>query len=163
MDGSLGAKARALVEEGKGEVVAGARFLPLVTLDSGARIGLDAEGRFAITDADGGGPPSPYADEDGHVFHEALEWKRARFDDALEEGAQALGLPVDEVFAAFPVAGIVRAVLSKGMHYTTRLALHWLRPSELREMRDDLLRISQDRTLPTPIRELAGRLCVPAQ
>ncbi len=162
MDGSLGARARALVEEGKGEVVAGARFLPLVTLDSGARIGLDAEGRFAITDAEGG-PTRPYADDDGHIFHEALEWKRALFDDALEEGARALGLSADEVLAAFPVTGIVRAVLSKGMHYTTRLALHWLRPSELREMRDDLLRISKDRTLPTPIRELAGRLCVPAQ
>jgi hypothetical protein len=162
MDGTLGAKARALVEEGKGDVVAGGRFLPLVTLESGARIGLDAEGRFAITDADGG-PTRPYADEDGHIFHEALEWKRSRFDDALEEGARALGLPVDDVFAAFPVAGIVRAVLSKGMHYTTRLALLWLRPSELREMRDDLVRISQDRMLPTTIRELAGRLCVPSQ
>ncbi|UQA56574.1 hypothetical protein [Polyangium aurulentum] len=162
MDLSLGARARALVEEGKGEVVTGGGFLPLVTLDSGARIGLDAEGRFAIADAEGSAV-TPYADADGHVFHEALEWKRSRFDDALEEGARSLGLPVDDVLAAFPVAGVVRAVLGKGMHYTTRLALHWLRPSELREVRDDLLRISKDKTLPTPIRELAERLCVPAQ
>jgi hypothetical protein len=162
MDGSLGARARALVEEGKGEVVAGGRFLPLVTLDSGARIGLDAEGRFALADAEGGAV-QPYADADGHIFNEALEWKRSSFDDALAEGARALGLPVDDVLAAFPVAGVVRAVLGKGMHYTTRLALHWLRPSELRDVRDDLLRITQDRTLPTPIRELAGRLCVREQ
>jgi hypothetical protein len=160
MEGTLGALVRALVEQGKGETLAGGRFFPLVTLDSGTRVGLDAEARFALASEDGT-VVVPQIPEDGHLFHEALEWKRNTFDDALEEGARAHGLPPLEVSLAFPTPGIVRAVLAKNMHYTTRLALQWLRPSELRDVRDDLHRVADDRRIPTALRDLARRLLVP--
>ena len=44
MEGTLGALVRALVDQGKGEPLAAGRFFALVTLDSGARIGLDDAG-----------------------------------------------------------------------------------------------------------------------
>lgn len=161
MDGTIGARVRALVEEGKGELVGGARFFALVTLDSGSRVGLDGEGRFTLASAEGD-VLSPYAAEDAHVFHEVLEWKRNLFDDTLEDAARALGLPALEVGFAFPAPEIVRAVLAKNMHYTSRLALAWLRPSELREMQDDLRRVAQDKRLPNSLREFAQRLIVPS-
>ncbi|MRG90548.1 hypothetical protein [Polyangium spumosum] len=160
MDGSIVARLRALVEEGKGETIGTARFFPLVTLDSGARVGLDGEGRFVLARAEGD-TIVVYTAEDAHVFHEVLEWKRSLFDDTLEDAARALGLSAVEVSFAFPVSGIVRAVLAKNMHYTTRLALAWLRPSELRDVQDDLRRVAEDRQLPTTLRDFAQRLLVP--
>ena len=161
MDGTVGARLRVLVEEGKGESIGSARFFPLVTLDSGTRVGLDGEGRFALASAEGD-VLSAYTPEDAHVFHEVLEWKRSLFDDTLEDAARALGLPAVEVGFAFPVTGIVRAVLAKNMHYTTRLALSWLRPSELRNMQNNLHRVAGDRQLPTSLRDFAQRLLVPS-
>jgi len=105
---------------------------------------------------------TPYTAEDAHVFHEVLEWKRSVFDDTLEDAARGLGLPAVEVSLAFPVSGIVRAVLAKNVHYTTRLAMAWLRPSELREMQDDLRRVAGDRQLPMSLRDFAQRLLVPS-
>ncbi len=96
-----------------------------------------------------------------HLFHEAIEWKRDRFDDALAETARALGLPEDALFLAFPATGVVRAVLAKRSSYMTRLALLWLLPSELRELREDILTVCRDAFMPTPVKDLAHRLVVP--
>jgi len=158
MGHELGPLVAALVEQGKGESISSTRFFPLVTLDSGARVGLDGEARFALITADG--ELRTFSNEEGHVFHEVLEWKRSAFDDALEEGGKSLGLPGFDVSLAFPTTGIVRAVLQKNMHYTTRLALAWLRPTDLRELRDDIRRIAEDRYTPSTIRDLASRLIV---
>ena len=95
------------------------------------------------------------SEDDGHMFHEVLEWNRNKFDDALEQGAKALGLPPIEVSLAFPASGIVRAVLVKNMHYTTRLALQWLRPSEVRDVQVEIRRIVEDRKIPTVLRDFA--------
>src|SRR5690242_16023689 len=104
MGQELGPLVAALVEQGKGEALSSSRFFPLVMLDSGARVGLDAEARFALVTADG--ELCPFSHDEGHIFHEVLEWKRNAFDDALEEGAKALGLPGIEVSLAFPTTGI---------------------------------------------------------
>lgn len=157
----------ALFEGGAGEPLPGplpglaseARFLPLVTLESGQRIGLTAAAAWIAVPAEG--PPRAYADDDAHVFYEVLESKRADFDDRLEEAARAAGLPPDDVVLAFPAAGIVRAVLGKGLPYMTRLALLWLRTTELRELRADIVAVSRSPQSPVAIRELAERLIVP--
>jgi len=158
MNAAVEARIRELAEAGGGEVVFGTRFFPLVELDSGARIGLDAQARFGVTLPDA---LCVFAPEDGHMFHEVLEWKRNKFDDALEEGAKAHGLPPIEVSLSFPATGIVRAVLVKNMHYTTRLAMQWLRPSELREVQVEIRRIAEDRATPTALRDFANRLLLP--
>jgi hypothetical protein len=158
MQTAVEAQIHKLVEAGAGETLFSTRFFSLVELDSGARVGLDAQGQFAIALPDA---LVVFAPDDGHMFHEVLEWKRNKFDDALEEGAKAHGLPPIEVSLAFPAVGIVRAVLVKNMHYTTRLAMQWLRPSELRDVQVELRRIATDRATPTALRDFANRLLLP--
>jgi hypothetical protein len=158
MHATVEARIRELVEGGGGETVFAARFFPLVELDSGALVGLDEKAQFAITLPD---VLCTFAPDTGHMFHEVLEWKRNKFDDALEEGAKVHGLAPLEVSFAFPATGIVRAVLVKNMHYTTRLALQWLRPSEMRDVQVEIRRIADDRATPTQIRDFAARLLLP--
>jgi hypothetical protein len=158
MHETVAARIRELVEGGGGELVFAVRFFPLVELDSGAIVGLDEKARFAITLPD---VLCTYAPDTGHMFHEVLEWKRNKFDDALEEGAKVHGLTTHEVSLAFPAAGIIRAVLVKNMHYTTRLALQWLRPSELRDVQGEIRRIVDDRATPTQLRDFAARMLLP--
>ena len=158
MVGTVETRIHELVEAGGGETIFATRFFPLVELDSGTRVGLDAQARFAITHPDA---LCIYAPDEGHMFHEVLEMKRNQFDDALEAGAKVHGLDAIEVSLSFPASGIVRAVLVKNMHYTTRLALQWLRPSEVRDVQVEIRRIVQDRRNPTVLRDFATRLLVP--
>jgi hypothetical protein len=142
--------------EGSGEPP----FLPLVTLDSEARYGLDAELRWVLVAAEGTAPVVIRKDN-VHLLHEALEWKRDRFDDAVTEAARAFALPEDEIVYSFPVIDLVRAILDKRVSYLTRLALSWLRPTELRELRAEIVSVSKDSFMPAPVRGLAERLTVP--
>jgi hypothetical protein len=134
-------------------------FVPLVTLDSEARYGLDAEGRWILAAPEAA--PLVIDKSNAHLLHEALEWKRRRFDDAVTESARALGLPEDDVVDSFPVFDVVRALFEKKHAYLTRLSLEWLRPSELREVRAEILLVSKDKFMPPPVRGLAERLVVP--
>lgn len=151
---------REVFEGGGGEEALGTRFLPLVTLDSETRLGLDPELRWVGVPTDGR-PPFRCEPGSEHAFHEVLETKRRAFEDQLEEGARAHGLPADEVVLAFPAVAVMRGVIAKGLDYTTRLALLWALPSELRELREDLVRLASARTTSAPIKELASRLIVP--
>lgn len=153
-------RARVIEVLDRGEGTAEPRFLPLLTLDSGARYGLNAELRWILAAAEGGALVTIDLDT-VHLLHEAIEWKRERFDEALTEAARAHGLPEDELVFAFPVAALIRAVLEKRISYLTRLALAWLRPSELRELRIEILAVAKDSFLPAPVRGLAERLVVP--
>lgn len=165
----LSARVRAILEGGAGEALPGpvtagspGRFLVLVTLDSGARCGLDTEARWLLVPVpEEGRAPIVWAEDTAHLFHEPLEWKRARFDDAVEEAARALGLPAVDVVDSFPVTEVIRAVLAKEQPYLTRLALQWLRPTELRALRRELLAVSRHSGMPVPVKELAERLVVP--
>lgn len=156
----LVAKLKEILEAGGGDVAAADRFLPLVTLDSGTRCGLDAEGRWLLV-PDDGRPPVRYAPAQAHLFHEPLEWKRRRFDDALEAAARAAGLPAEAVLFAFPAVEVVRAVLAKEHPYLTRLALEWIGPTELRELRAEILAVTKVESMPRPVKDLAERLVVP--
>jgi hypothetical protein len=159
----LRARVQALLDGGQGDPLPGAggeRFLALVTLDSGARCGLDREARWLLV-PDDAGAPLRFSPADAHLFHEPLEWKRARFDDAIEEAARALGLPAEDVLFSFPAVAVIRAVLAKQVAYLTRLALSWIGPTELRELRRDILAVAKSREMPAPVKELADRLVVP--
>ena len=142
--------------EGQGEPP----FLPLVTLDSEARYGLDAELRWILAGPEGAAP-IVISKTNIHLLHEALEWKRSRFDDAVAESARALGLPEDEIVDSFPVFDLVRALFERRVVFLTRLSLSWLRTSELREVRAEILLVSKDPLMPAPVRDLATRLVVP--
>ncbi len=154
----------ALLDAGGGEpspVDGGAgRFVRLVTLESGARLGLDREGRWLLVSDDGHAVTRCTPDA-AHLFHEALEWKRSRFDDALERAALAQGLPGEAVILAFPAVEVIRAVLAKDHPYLTRLALEWLHPTELRALRAELRAVTRSASMPLPVKDLAERLIVP--
>src|ERR1700749_1379264 len=106
----LGPRLSELLAAGGGETAstAEARFLPLVTLESGARCGLDREARWLLVPGDGRAVVRA-APETAHLFHEVLGQNRSLFDDALEAAARAGGLPVDEVVFSFPAVDVVRA------------------------------------------------------
>jgi hypothetical protein len=144
----------------KGEGTGEPPFLPLVTLDSDARYGLDGELRWVLVAAEGSAPVA-IDKANVHLLHEGLEWKRDRFDDAVAEAARAFALPEDEIVFSFPVIDLVRAILDKRVSYLTRLSLAWLRPTELRELRAEIVAVSKDSFMPGPVRSLAERLIVP--
>jgi hypothetical protein len=158
-DSDMGARVREILDGGGGEIAEGQRFLPLVTLDSGARYGLDKDLAWILVSAEG--VTVRYAPAQAHLFHEALEWKRARFDDAIEAGAKAHGLPPEGVLFSFPAVAVIRAVLAKQASYLTRLALQWIGPTELRELRAEIKDVIGQDNMPVPVRELAERLLVP--
>jgi hypothetical protein len=160
MENTLGARVRELIEAGKGETIHGATALCLITLESQTRLALGADLRWIAFPPEGR-EPFIYGPGSEHVLCEAVEWKRDDFEAKLEEGARAHGLPPDEVVFAFPAVGMVRAVLAKAWPYLTRLALLWLRPTELRELRADILAVARTPNMPTPIKDLAERLVVP--
>ena len=151
---------RELLDGGGGEPAGAGRFLPLVTLDSGVRCGLDREACWVLV-PDDGRPPIRYTPEAAHLFHEVLEQKRRRFDEALEEAARAQGLPAEEVLFSFPAVGVIRAVLAKQHPYLTRLALEWIGPTELRGLRAEIREVTRIPTMPAAIKDLAERLVVP--
>jgi len=158
MESTLRAQIAEVLARGEGE--GEPRFLPLLTLDSGARYGLDTELRWILAAAEGGAAVA-ITNDNVHLLHEAVEWKRDRFDETLAKRARVHALPEDEVVDAFPVTSLVRAMFEKRISYLTRLALLWLRPSELRELRVEILAISTDSYMPSPVRGLAERLVVP--
>jgi hypothetical protein len=157
----LGKRVRELLDGGGGEVApTGADpFVPLVTLDSGARCGLDREAAWLFVPESG--PTVRYAPATAHLFHEVLEHKRRRFDDAVEDAARALGLPAEQVLFSFPAVDVIRAVLAKEHPYLTRLALEWIAPTELRSLRAEIRAVTQAMGMPLPVKELAARLVVP--
>jgi hypothetical protein len=155
---------RELLQHGRGEQAGDRQFVPLILLDSGARYGIDAQGQWiALLPASSQtNPPGAlvYTETDSHAFYEALEQPRSAFEARLEEGARAAGLPPEEVVLSFPASEVARAVLARQSAYLIRLALLWIHPTELRELRPDLVRLTQTPHLPTHIKELAERLIV---
>jgi hypothetical protein len=131
---------------------------PLVTLESGAVISLDRSAHWIHTSSEG--LMTQFTAATGHVFAEVVEQPRDTFDDALAASARAAELPSDEVVFAFPALDVVRAVLAKNYAYLTRLALLWIRPSELREMRAEIILVTETPNIPGPVKDLARRLTV---
>jgi hypothetical protein len=155
----LGPRVREILDGGGGAPAGATRFVPLVTLDSGARCGLGPEGWLLVPET---GAPVAFSPDTAHLFHEVLEQKRRRFDDTLEEAARAAGLPAEAALFSFPAVDVVRAVLAKEHPYLTRLALEWIGPTELRLLRAEIQAVTRVQSLPAPVRELAERLVVPS-
>lgn len=158
-ESTLRAEIRARIDEGRGESGDGAAWLPLLTLESGARYGVDADLHWIVAAPDSA--PTRLEPATLHLLHESLESKRDHFEASLAEGARALGLPADDVVLAFPAVGLVRAVLAKRSSYMSRLALAFLLPSELRELRAEIVAVRDDTLMPKPLKDLAARLVVP--
>ena len=145
----LVARLQEILDAGGGEPLpSGGRVLPLITLDRAPAAASTAEGAWLLL-PDDGRPAVRCAPETAHLFHEVLEQKRARFDDAVEAAARAAGLPADEAVFSFPAAAVVRAVLAKQHAYLTRLALEWLRTTELRDLRAEIRRWRRPPTCPS--------------
>jgi hypothetical protein len=158
METPLRARLQVLLAEGRGE--GSPPWLPLATLESGARYGLDGDARWILSPPDEGAVIAISA-ANVHLYHEALEQKRDGFEEALERSAKAHELPVDDVVFSFPAVELARAVMAKRVSYLTHLALMWLRTTELRVLRDDILAVTRDPTVPGPVKSLAERLVVP--
>jgi len=161
MESALSARIREILDAGGGEGAGELRFLPLVTLESGARVGLDPDGKWVFAPGDER-PPVRIADDNVYRLQETVEQKRREFEDTLEAAAKAHALPPADVVFSFPALALVRAVLTKQSSYLSRLALEWLLPSELREMRAEIVAVVNDERMPRPLRDFATRLVVPA-
>jgi hypothetical protein len=155
---------REILEGGRGEQSGDRQFVPLLSLDSGARYGIDAQGQWmALLPASAetrNEAATVYTQADPHAFYEALEQPRSVFETRLEEGARAVGLPPAEVVLSFPAVQLVRAVLARQSAYLIRRALLWIHPTELRELRPDLVRLVESPHLSTHVKDLAERLIV---
>lgn len=159
-DSDLVPRLREILDAGGGEPAGAERFVPLLTLDSGARCGLDRDARWLLV-PEGDRPPVRFAPATAYLFHEVMEWKRRRFDDAIERAAGAQGLPGEEVLFSFPAVEVIRAVMAKQAAYLTRLALEWIGPTELRVLRREIKEATVTPNMPVPVRDLAERLLVP--
>jgi len=67
-------------------------------------------------------------------------------------------LPTDDIVLAFPSISLIRAVLAHRSAYMWRLALLWLLPSEVRELREEIQRVGQERDAPRSVKDIAERL-----
>ena len=149
-----------LAESGDLETIEGRAFAALASLESGARCGLFLHEEGAGWAVAQGEVLAPFGDKGARAFVEVLERPRAEFDDELDRGGAGLGFEGDPLSFAFPAIELVRVVLCARAAYLCRLALLWLLPTELRDLRSEILAVAEDTTLPTEVRDLARRLVV---
>ena len=147
-----------LVEEDKADEVAGKAFIPLIKLDSGCDYGLAEGPTWARSD---GTTLTVFSADTVRAFVEVFEHPRREFEDRVEKRAGEVGLPATEAAWSFPALQLVRAMLAEETAYFVRLALLWLLPTELREMRADIQAVSEREEMPQALRDLAVHLCVP--
>ena len=134
-------------------------FVPLVSLDAQYGVVVDEEGGMVWAKADGDELVMFAVGDEPH-FVEVLEHPRRDFDAMIESGAKEHELAPTDALFSFPVFELVAAMLKTTAHYKY-LALQWILPSELRELRDDIKPLCDDRSLPVHVRDLAKRLWVP--
>lgn len=164
MSQTLRERVASLVEEGKTERVGEHDFLALMTLESGMRYGLLA------ADAKETGQPRwgvvadstlrAFGPGQENVLLEVLEHKRVDFEQRIEEAAEAHALPSLELVLSFPAIPLVRAMIRSESAHFCRMGLLWLLPSELRELRADIVACSENDDFPRSVRELAAHLVV---
>jgi hypothetical protein len=147
----------ALVAAGDAETLGKHHYVPVFTLDSGARCGLVEDGRWALAEGDN---LVLFGDGDERAFVEVVEHRRSDVDERIELGAKALGLSVDQVLFSFPAVELTRALLATRSGHFVRLALEWLLPSELRSLRGEIAAVAADPHFQTSLRDLAQRMVV---
>jgi hypothetical protein len=149
-----------ILQAGGGEQVGTEHYLPILQLDSETSYGLCVDGTWAAH-RPGTATLVHLGDGTEPHFCELVECKRSEFEELLAAGAGKAGLDPEALTISFPSVAIVRALLQRQSLHFTRLSLLWLLPSELRELRRDILAVAENRNLPTPVRDLARHLVVP--
>ncbi len=167
MSDSVEAQLAALAEQGRCETVEGRPFLPLCVLESDMRYGVALRDDELTWARAGEGPSGEqvliFASRQSAVrFVELVEQDRDELESQIATAARAVGVDAADAIATLPVVDIVGGLLDGRTPLFCRQALRWLRPTELRELRDAIHAAAQDRTLPTDVRSLAERLTVPA-
>jgi hypothetical protein len=142
---------------GEGETWGEEHVLPLTELESGLRLGVGAQGFFAVTSA---GTPLRIEGPALLRMFEVIESPRDELERQLEEGARARGLPPEETALAFPVVEIASALMAHDSSFLVRKALLFLRTSELRAAREAIVSVRDRKNIPVPLRELAAHLVV---
>ncbi len=157
MSDALRERFDAIVEAGDSEGVQDRHFVAIFTLDSGLRYGLVDDLSWALVDGD---RLTVFQNGTETAFVEVLEHRRQQFDERLEQGAAACGFPAEEVLFSFPAMEIVRVMVEGASQHFCRLAMLWVKPSELRPLRSVLLGAAENSGWPAALRDLARRLVV---
>jgi hypothetical protein len=147
----------ALLEAGEAEPYAEHHFVSVLTLDSGMRYGLIEDGSWALVEGD---ELTVFAPGTEMLFVEVLEVPRDEFDDRVLEAGRGIGCDPEELLFSFPVVELVSATLASASPHFRRISLMWLLPTELRGLRQAILAVAQDRSMPGSLRELAQRMVV---
>jgi hypothetical protein len=151
-----------LVAAGKTEALGGVDFAGVFDLGTGLRYGLvllpEGDVGWAVVD---GARLVKFAPETAAFFVEVLEHSRREVDDRIEREAAQRGLPAEPTLFSFPSVALVRAIAATRAPHFCRMALVWLLPTELRELRGDIQALARDEECPEELRDLAAHLVVP--
>jgi len=166
MTEGLRAGFEALTADGRCEVVEGRAFVPLLTLESEMRYGLALRDEELVWARAQDGAPGKavliFVEPGAEVrFVELVEHERDELESRVAAASEALGLDGAAAVASLPVLTIVGGLLNGRAALFCRQALRWLRPTELRPLRDAIAGVAEDRSLPQDVRSLAERLTVP--
>jgi hypothetical protein len=139
------------------------RFVEILSFDARFGVACDADGENVAwaRQVEPGAALVRFTPTAAKHFVELLEQPRRGLDEQIEAAAHKLGMPVDPLLLSLPSVELVRAMLKSGSPHYCRVALQWLVPTELRELRDDIAPLVDDRNLPIMVRELAEHLLVP--
>ncbi len=147
---------------GSAEQVAGHSLVVLLDFESGHRYGLmvtaDGAGDHGRWARAANGKITPFGPGEEHAFVELLEHPRRDVEAHIEKRAAAVGLPALAAAWSLPGVELVRAMLNGPSQHFARLALEWLLPTELRELRAEILACSENRDFPEAVRALAQHL-----
>jgi hypothetical protein len=160
MDEQLRKHVSEIIEGGAGERLGESPYLPVLRLESDARLGVDAQGRWVLVPA-GASELVAFGPGAEPRFVEVVELDRDDFEHQVSDQANALGLDAVAVLLSFPAVPLIRSLLQSESSHVLRLALEWLLPSELREARAEIDAVAANRLLPQAVRDLARRLTVP--
>ncbi len=149
---------------GGAEAFAGEAFVALLDFGSGLRYGLVAtadgagdHGRWAVAHE---GKLRVFGSGSERDFIELLEHPRRDVDAQIEGAAAKAGLPGLETAWSLPSIELLRATLRGRSQHFARLALAWILPTELRELRADLRACAENDSFPDAVRRQAEHLIV---
>ena len=125
MDQQLQDRLAELLAAGQGERVGSETYLPILGLESDTRYGLCSDGSW-VAHRPNAATLVRLAEGTEPHFCEAVECKRATFEELLAAGAKTLGLDPEALTFSFPSVAVVRALLHRQSVHFTRLALLWL-------------------------------------
>jgi hypothetical protein len=146
------------------EVLEARAFVSLIDFDTGLRYGLvttedgsGEHGRWAVASQ---GKVTLFESGGERAFVELVEHPRREVEAKIEAAATKLGLPPLDTTWSLPTIDLLRALMRAGSQHYARLALGWVLPSELRELRSDIQAVANNNSFPAGVRSLAERMIV---